>query len=536
MGRPFLNFRIPELETELAERRGDIEFLEALVDELGYRSTERARRLKELALQALAESRLAPPADAKPMAPSAGPPQNPPDPIRPSGDGGPAAILDAWTTLEVLSPQTFRRPEDLASGDRKAVASLDGERLPWEGGGEKPRPKTKLFYQIVLGTVDFGAAVSRLLAVYEDTRAERPAARGEAVLAIVVVDRRGCLVETPAAALSSFAWGTPRALRGEISALADWPAAERELVEELDEVLRPDKVGNEESEEEPALDRATLSAAYGWLISRLGLPPDLVSPPRFAIRSYESYKSLNPPEPLLLNSFFLADLGLARSLFTAGRSTPNLRRYLGIEAPAQRSDLLRDGSTLEAAVAPRRIPPARWPGAGRHPLVLLQQAAVNLALGEIENSGILAVNGPPGTGKTTLLRDLVAAIVTARAEAMASFDDPVQAFAHSGEKLKAGSAWLHLYRLNPKLKGFEMLVASSNNKAVENVSAELPERKNIAEDLHDEMHYFRTLSNAMRERETWGLIAAILGNSCEPKPLQENLLVGRGPWVLHLSC
>jgi hypothetical protein len=144
--------------------------------------------------------------------------------------------------------------------------------------------------------------------------------------------------------------------------------------------------------------------------------------------------------------------------------------------------------------------------------VLLQQAAVNLALRECRDAGILAVNGPPGTGKTTLLRDLVAAIVTARAEAMAAFDDPETAFIHSGEKLKAGSAWLHLYRLDARLKGFEMLVASSNNKAVENVSAELPDLRAIAADAGD-LRYFSPISDALRQRETWGLVAAILGNA-----------------------
>src|SRR4051812_30045536 len=91
----------------------------------------------------------------------------------------PEAILDAWTALEVLSPQTFRRPEDLAGGDRHAVVSLDKERLPWEGVGERARPKTRLFYQVILGTVDFGAAIEQLLSVYTDARIERPAAKGE---------------------------------------------------------------------------------------------------------------------------------------------------------------------------------------------------------------------------------------------------------------------------------------------------------------------------------------------------------------------
>ncbi len=62
-------------------------------------------------------------------------------------------------------------------------------------------------------------------------------------------------------------------------------------------------------------------------------------------------------------------------------------------------------------------------------------------------------------------------------EAMLQFDDPEKAFIHSGEKVKrGGNAFLHLYHLDKRLRGFEVVVASSNNKAVENVSVELPGR------------------------------------------------------------
>ncbi len=114
----------------------------------------------------------------------------------------PERILDAWTALEVLSPQSFRRPEDLAVGDRTRIASLEDRLLPWQGAGEKPRPKTKLYYQMVLGSIELEPAYRELLASFPDTRPERPAAWGEAILCLVTLDRDGRLAEPPAVSVS----------------------------------------------------------------------------------------------------------------------------------------------------------------------------------------------------------------------------------------------------------------------------------------------------------------------------------------------
>jgi energy-coupling factor transporter ATP-binding protein EcfA2 len=177
-----------------------------------------------------------------------------------------------------------------------------------------------------------------------------------------------------------------------------------------------------------------------------------------------------------------------------------------------RADLLRDDKTLEAAVSPAMTSLAGWLSAGRHSLALLQRAAVNLAFSETRSGGVLGINGPPGTGKTTLLRDIFAGVVTDRAEAMMRFDDPEACFTHSSQRMKAGNAWLHLYHLTGSLRGFEMVVASSNNKAVENVSREIPALSSIAEEASD-LRFFKSLSDEIHQRQTWGLAAAVLGNS-----------------------
>lgn len=242
------------------------------------------------------------------------------------------------------------------------------------------------------------------------------------------------------------------------------------------------------------------------------MPDYLVAEPSFAIRVYQ-WKALNDaPEPALLNSFFLTDIELAQSNFVEGNLGLALRKYLGEERPQKVDDFLRDQQTLEQTLRPMATPIGRWPSV--HSLVLLQQAAVNAAFNKLSSRGIMGINGPPGSGKTTLLRDIVAAVIVERAQQMAKLDDPELSFEHSGQQIRAGQAFCHLYRVSETVKGHEIVVASSNNKAVENISRELPGRSQIAA---DDLSYFKSVSDALagdaEPGETWGLIAAVLGNA-----------------------
>jgi AAA domain-containing protein len=547
MPRPYFNHSVQDLEMIFQDRINDREVLLALKEELGHRNKPRAVRLRDRVSERLAEmnrgmSDRRPPhqepssqavskkeqegqSSTKSYPPNLEarlvraarigipPPAKTETHSSPPITNQPLNILSAWTSLEVLSPQIYIRPEDLAGGDRRRVVALGESSLPWEQG-ERSRPNQRLYFQVVLGSIKMEPAIGQLIERYGDSREEKPSARGKAALATVVVDRQGLLVESPAIGISSFGWGVMAALTGELADLAQWPDVELRLIERIEKVLLSGftRTEDEEGQRPCPLTKAKLVAAYETLVQELGLPGEWVEPPEFAIRSYTYFKDPNPPEPLLINSFFLADLAFARKLFSDGIAPRCIRHYLGVERPLNRRDLLCDMTTLAEAISPGFTPPSRWPSEGRFPLVLLQQAAVNLAFRETKVGGILGVNGPPGTGKTTLLRDLVAGVVTERAEAMAKFDDPETAFESSGQRIRAGNSWLHLYRLNSTLRGFEMVVASTNNKAVENVSAELPGINAIARDAPN-LRYFKTLSDGLHQSDTWGAIAAVLGNA-----------------------
>ncbi len=527
MRRQHFQKSIKELEAAYAENSNNEAYCQTLLDELSHRTTQRAQALKKKILSKapsrepqqkplpIPEIDREQPKPKTPREPS--PQSQATERQKPAQvDLGPKLdvtndatdILRAWTALEVLSPQSFKREADLVAGDTRRIARLDEAQLPWERG-EKSRPKKRLFYELILGAVALAPAVESLLEVYADRRPDKPNMKGLSPVASILLDKEGRpLEEDSSFAISSFAWGAPVALKGDLTALAKWTDVEGRLKGSLrDRLIKRD----ERSRPKP-LTRKHIDELFHFLAKELELSVLDVKAPYFAIRRYEFFASKTPPEPALLNSFFLEDLAQAKRLSETGALPNALRHYLGVDTPETRTDLLKDDAGLQSLLQPGLTPLGRWPGNGRFPLALLQQAAVNATNPASMSTGILAVNGPPGTGKTTLLRDVAAARVIERAQALCQFDKPEQAFAPSSQSMQRSGATIRLHRLDDRIKGFEMVVASSNNKAVENVSTELPALNAISDDAPD-LRYFKTVSDNVLSGETWGMISAVLGNS-----------------------
>lgn len=428
---------------------------------------------------------------------------------------GADSVLAAWLTLEVLTPQALPDARELETIGRMLVR-FDEHPEPWQERRFGKRDKERAVYWMVyLGELDLAKSTEAILKIYPDDAVdERADVRGTTTLAVVVVDGQGRPVEGKTF-LSSFAWGYGQVRAGRLKGLAGFHEADRAIRAELEKrLIRQDEEGNIQP-----LNNSDIGQTIDWLAKVLNLPNEEVLRPGLAIRVPQWGAYSEAPEPELLNSFFIDDLIQARTAFGNGQVGQALSAYMGVAPTRERQDVVRNKNIVAKTLAPERTPLVRWPGPGHHPLVLMQQAAINHSVSELANGGMVAVNGPPGTGKTTLLRDIVAKVMLDRAIAMSKFDRPTQAFTHV-TSMRTGQAYTHLYQLNESLIGHEIVVASSNNKAVENVSREIPSASAIAGDLNPPARYFQSISDtvaagkgAIKDGATWGLAAAVLGNS-----------------------
>ena len=254
----------------------------------------------------------------------------------------------------------------------------------------------------------------------------------------------------------------------------------------------------------------------------------------FTTEEIQLVKAETMPINDLKSSFFLDDLQLVLHHIERLKDNDKVLSYINsLNQDIEHYDLLKDTDQMRKWYNPKVLPYGRWPS--KFNLSFMQQIAVNIAK---ENpKDIFSVNGPPGTGKTTLLKDIIANNIVERAAKFCERNQVNDIF----KKVVGRDGTSFYYTIPSDIAVYGMLVLSSNNKAVENITLELPNISTIKAGTNgstlfnpefsdqqvdlscfakDEKYkyvkssevYFTFLADRLAESNTqWGLISARLG-------------------------
>ena len=226
----------------------------------------------------------------------------------------------------------------------------------------------------------------------------------------------------------------------------------------------------------------------------------------------------------LLNSFFIDDINLLIKFYESGRTHELTDQFLdeGGENKFERLDVRDELNQRAVRDFFRAEHYPRSAFASDFALNFSQQMALNNIIEKFKegNGGIYSVNGAPGTGKTMLLKDVMAEVVTLRAMKLAQMSrhDIFKPVYDSDEKVL-------YFKLNDELQGYEMVVSSCNNGAVEILSKELSQLKSIG-DYAGEIDYFKFIATRLLSADekskfgeksfiskpAWGLFCVALGS------------------------
>lgn len=445
-------------------------------------------------------------------------------------------IVQYWTLLELFNPQSVPKltRSTTRPADEQVVEWSPGEPLPWNTL-TPPKPawkKTRAWqHTVYLGVYDLEKSYEHLHRAFGEDRDAYDARRaGQSACAAVVLDDKGVL-SIESSVLSSGLWALAKLSSGSPSRSPHWagdfPGVARAFLEQVDEVegARRDLLGAEhplphDEESLQTLLRVAHGAAGITAIPEIASTRIIISS---VARTVDGTGQAGDTD--FLNSFFLEDLSTVQKDMRQQSPPAALAEYLtpsGAVRENRRVDVMSAHRTVDAGAGIDRLPRGRWPAKPEHALALRQQFAVNTALSDLApTGGLMGVNGPPGTGKTTMLRDVLAGNVVERARLLAKLKKPTDAFTSVAHTWKTGKYTRTIRQLRPQLTGFEMVVASANNGAVENVSTEIPARDAISKPWRAEADYFSDIATAAlrasaksntQEFDAWGLVAARLGN------------------------
>ena len=172
---------------------------------------------------------------------------------------------------------------------------------------------------------------------------------------------------------------------------------------------------------------------------------------------------------------------------------------------------------LEEITLPKNMPVGKWPS--KFNPSLMQAAAINICTSKDYTPNIFSVNGPPGTGKTTLLKEIIADTIVKKAKIIADLNSTDLEIMKTNT---TNSYYRNYYKIPDELKKLGIIVSSNNNSAVENISKDLPKAEDVLSkdtltnlfdiNEHENIYFTKDSENIFGDNpRTWGLISAPYG-------------------------
>lgn len=417
-------------------------------------------------------------------------------------------LLKYWHSMEFFQPSwPVREKEDV---------NLNKSPAPWPN--KNPDPDKRLFFDLYIGCVTaydlIKWAMKQLDLASEDSPIERD--QSKVCVCALKVDENGVYVPE-SFTVSSFVWALGLMVKSNDFNVkldvANYETQQKNICALF-------------AEKESPFSPIELTQTLEQVCARLSIDFSVVLPSLWAHQIEQrrkkdgNFPNLNPSTELM-SSYYLRDIECVQK-DTTKQVINYAEALLGEHSTRIMIDC--DTNAMQEWLAATRFPLGMWPAAFSPSL--MQQLAINIGISEKE---MFSVNGPPGTGKTTLLKEIIASSIVQRAIVMADYNKPDDAFCTKNFE-SPPSDYNKVYHFpDERLAAYGILVASNNNAAVENISIELP--KEIKHDRTGNFSnfniadgtYFSEISTALIGEPSWGLISARLGKKENMNELKNRL-------------